>query len=263
MYSWGLELEFGDVRRSLTLPADCGYWNYNECDIVNQTYPYWGIAVDPFGINPPVGGEINTIPTYDIEKQINIFEKLLNFFNKNGYQPTASCVSNTHVHVYIPKLKNDLMLLKKIIQSARDHQDRIIDEIYGIGTEKYLNVDSGRKYHPKKFKEIMKTQNTTDFYANCICNPNKISDRYFINLLSLVKNDTLEFRFFRATTSKKEIRSILYFCKSFVDHALFGNELDYSGSFPKLNFDQSLYDSWIKTRKVHIPVYKKNFLNPI
>jgi hypothetical protein len=109
----------------------------------------------------------------------------------------------------------------------------------------------------------MKTQNTTDFYANCICNPNKISDRYFINLLSLVKNDTLEFRFFRATTSKKEIRSILYFCKSFVDHALFGNELDYSGSFPKLNFDQSLYDSWIKTRKVHIPVYKKNFLNPI
>ena len=69
--SWRTELELGDIGRSEIIPHTLGAWEYFECDIVNQQDPFWGIAADPKGIDPPIGGEINIYPSKTWTEQIN------------------------------------------------------------------------------------------------------------------------------------------------------------------------------------------------
>jgi len=249
--SWGLELEFGDVRRDLIIPKELGSWNYTERDIVNQREPYWGIAADPLGIDPPVGGEINTIPTDDYREQIVIFEKLKQFFIDHDCPPTASCVSNTHVHLRIPGLRNDLFLLKRFFKETYRRQDRFVRKVYGIGPQRhpYINDDSGRKYSEEASMAIMNAKTCPEFFSRCVYNPKKATERYLVNFMSLVKNDTLEFRFFRCTTETKHIEGILSFCNLFVENVVNNVPMSYDYDFPKLEYDEELFNSWIKTRK--------------
>ena len=65
--SFGVELELGDVYRGVQIPAHLGEWERAETDVVNQTPPHRGRACDPLGIDPPVGGEINVMPSKTAE----------------------------------------------------------------------------------------------------------------------------------------------------------------------------------------------------
>lgn len=267
--SWGMELEFGDVKRDLILPDKLGLWNYNEKDIVNQRDPYWGIAADPLGINPPFGGEINTIPTYDYREQIVIFEKLKQFFIDHGCPPTASCVSNTHVHVHVPGLKTDINLLKHFLKKVFEHQFNLIKYVYGESPKNddlyYLKYDSGRKYSQYRYDYIMKADNTINFYLRCIQDADNVYKRYLVNFLSLPRNDTLEFRFFRSTVNTEEIENIMTFCNDFMSMILYNTNLMYEDyKFPKLDLDEQLFYSWQKTKKrgMRQPICR-NYLRPI
>lgn len=62
-FTFGYEIEFGDVNRRLTIPPELGKWETAETDIVNLRPPYALVACDPLGLVPPMGGEINTVPT--------------------------------------------------------------------------------------------------------------------------------------------------------------------------------------------------------
>lgn len=266
--SWGMELEFGDVSRNLDIPKELGFWNYDEKDIVNQREPYWGIAADPLGINPPVGGEINTIPTYDYHEQVVIFEKLKQFFIDHDCPPTASCVSNTHVHVHIPGLRDNLGRLKSFMSLIYRHQEKILRRVYGRSPGKnrlrYLKLDSGREYPQDVYDKIMASETTVDFFSRCVVNPNNISERYLLNFISLLKNNTLEFRFFRCTTEVHEIESIIHFCNDFVHIVLENRFINYDDyTFPKLELNEDLFYSWKATRKTSIPPIRRNFLSPV
>jgi hypothetical protein len=123
-FTWGMELEFGDVPRNLNPPYS--KWSSRETDIVNILDPYYGIAADPIGIDPPVGGELNTVPSTTIKKQVRIVGNIIDYFKTHGIQPTTSCVSQTHVHVHIPNLTNSLADIKKLLAFVYEHQDDVI-----------------------------------------------------------------------------------------------------------------------------------------
>ena len=60
-----------DIDRRLNIPENLGKWEYCETDIINLYEPYKLIACDPLGINPPFGGEINTVPTKSWQNQVD------------------------------------------------------------------------------------------------------------------------------------------------------------------------------------------------
>ena len=121
-FTWGYELEITDVSRQTKIPENLGEWDYSEKDMVNQLSPYWGIAVDPLGIDPPVGGEINTKPTKTIEEQVDKIFQIIDIFKSNGETPTVNCLADGHIHVHVPGLINDIKSLKKLARYIEKNQ---------------------------------------------------------------------------------------------------------------------------------------------
>jgi len=70
-FTYGYEIEWGDIDRRLTIPEHLGAWEYAETDIVNIHEPYRFIACDPLGEVPPFGGEVNTKPTATWQEQVD------------------------------------------------------------------------------------------------------------------------------------------------------------------------------------------------
>ena len=231
--TWGLELEFGDIPRDLVIPPELGSWESFETDVVNQLGMYRGIACDPSGINPPVGGEINTVPTASIDDQIKLVEELLRFFRSNGYDPTTSCVSNTHVHVHVPGYHDTFLKnTRKLLVFMLKHQDQMLDKTYAFNPDPrmqdtksatvYLVQDSGRSIDISKayriVRDIMSPEQFYDMYEIDKRDPSK---RYAINLMPLrYESRTIEFRCFRSTKNLKQLQDIMLFCHKFLTEAL-------------------------------------------
>ena len=70
-WTYGYEIEWGDIDRTIKIPESLGSWEYAETDIVNLYDPVKNIACDPLGLNPTYGGEINTKPTKTSKQQID------------------------------------------------------------------------------------------------------------------------------------------------------------------------------------------------
>ena len=92
-------------------------------------------------------------------------------------------------------------------------------------------------------------------------------NRYAINLQSLIYNETIEFRCFRATLDKEELTNCFKICELFLTCAFRdGPNLEMLQpikklKFPKLNYDHELFQSWEKTKKPRVERIKKhNFI---
>src|ERR1051326_7096736 len=107
-WSYGLELELSNVSRQLQIPKHLGSWETSEADCVNTLPPYRGVAADPLGINPPVGGEINTMPTIGWGGQVEKTIELLKYLKEKGQQPDIGPTAHGHIHVHIPGLTEDI-----------------------------------------------------------------------------------------------------------------------------------------------------------
>ena len=79
-FTWGYEIEWGDIDRRLEIPEHLGSWEYSETDIVNLNPPYQYVACDPRGESPPFGGEINTKPTSTWQDQADRVMELHDLF---------------------------------------------------------------------------------------------------------------------------------------------------------------------------------------
>ena len=75
-FTYGFEIEWGDIDRNMPIPPELGAWEYCETDIINLREPYRGLGSDPKGVNPPVGGEINMKPTRTMEEQVDNIMKI-------------------------------------------------------------------------------------------------------------------------------------------------------------------------------------------
>lgn len=239
-FTYGCELEWGDVLRSLEIPAEMGSWDYSETVLVNRRSPYEGRASDPQGIDPPVGGEINTRPTRGWEASVERVLSLARFFAENGSPPTVSCMQSLHVHVHVPGLCEDVTALKRLVRYISDNQKDCLDYIHKFemdstmsknpGSIRLLKLSGGTPMPDWLAQNIIeKAESFQDFIAlHCRGKAGNLADRpnmplrYAINTYSLKHVRTVEFRFFRSTLDPEEMASCFRFVEAFIDAALNG-----------------------------------------
>lgn len=264
-FTWGYEIEWGDIPRSTVIPDHLGKWEYAETDIVNLHEPYRGLACDPLGIEPPVGGEINTKPTNTWQEQVDRIMQIKDLFE----HPTASCVNHGHLHVYVPGLKDDIDALKKLVKYIRDNQHVVIDRCYQFRVDSdmsraktaktYLKWDGGRPMPDYMANNIIeKANNFEDFIRLHAAGKDGVSMgrpfRHAINTYCMKHTGTIEFRCFRSSIDRKEIEDCFRFAEKFIDAALNGgpeaDEIIFEGvyTFPKFEYDHEMYVAWENTK---------------
>lgn len=234
-YTWGFELEVGDVDRSLVIPSNYGSWEYSERDIINIHPPYQYQCADPMGVLPPVGGEINTVPTKTIEEQVLRIKGLIEWFKNRRYDPSVCCTSHSHIHVRVPGLRDDIAALKNLTRYIYEYQKTAVDRIYQFrdstelskvpGARAYLKFDGGRLMPDWMVDNILTKATDFDSFITLQCCGKDGKSRgrpfrYAINTYCLKHIDTVEFRFFRSTLNPGELLSCFEFVKEFMYAAL-------------------------------------------
>jgi len=267
-FTFGYELELGDVYRHRVLPEHFGSWEYAECDIVNIHGKYAGIACDPLGRAPPVGGEINVYPTRTVEELRNTIMQCITWFRQHDDEPSASCVNHGHVHVRAPGLRDDVGALKRLTECIYQHQHYLIEHCYGYQerllmaktrtARTYLKWDGGRPMPDWMALNIVdKAENFDDFIRIQCCGKDGVSRgrpfRYAINTYCLKHTDTIEFRLFRASLNEDEIAGSIKFARDFLDYALnetYALHKDWAASydFPKFTYNHEHYLGWERTK---------------
>ena len=264
-FTWGYEIEWGDIDRTKEIPAHLGSWEHAETDIVNLYEPYKYIACDPLGLEPPVGGEINTKPTKNWQEQVARIMNIKALFDK----PSASCVNHGHLHVFVPGLKNDIDALKRLVKYIKDNQADTIEACYQFyngasmnkakGATNYLKFDGGRPMPDYMCDNIINTAVDFDHFIKLhAAGKDGISIgrpfRFAINLYCMKHTGTIEFRCFRSSINEDEIWSQFEFVEKFIDAALNDGPSvkeilrDNKFKFPIFRWDINEYMGWVNTK---------------
>ncbi len=268
-FTWGYEIEWGDIDRRIDIPQNIGSWEYAETDIVNIHPPFQYKACDPLGTDPYMGGEVNTKPTKTWMQQVERILEIKALFEANGNTPSASCVNHGHLHVFVPGLKDDIESLKKLTSYIRENQDTVIKNCYNFydtndmknykNAKMYLKLDGGRTMPDYMSSNIISGATDFEHFIKLhAAGKDGVSMgrpfRYGINTYCMKHTGTIEFRCFRSTTKREEIESQFRFVEMFMEAALndgpSANEIlsDNSFKFPPFIWDASEYDGWIKTK---------------
>ncbi len=268
-FTWGYEIEWGDIDRRIDIPQHLGSWEYAETDIVNIHPPFQYKACDPLGTDPYMGGEVNTKPTKTWMQQVERILEIKALFEANGNTPSASCVNHGHLHVFVPGLKDDIESLKKLTSYIRENQDTVIKNCYNFydtndmknykNAKMYLKLDGGRTMPDYMSSNIISGATDFEHFIKLhAAGKDGVSMgrpfRYGINTYCMKHTGTIEFRCFRSTTKREEIESQFRFVEMFMEAALndgpSANEIlsDNSFKFPPFIWDASEYDGWIKTK---------------
>lgn len=268
-FTWGYEIEWGDIDRRLTPPEHLGKWEHAETDIVNIHEPFKYIACDPLGIEPYMGGEINTKPTATWEQQVDRIMEIHKFFTDAGNKPSASCVNHGHLHVFVPGLKNDVSALKKLVSYIKQNQSDVIKACYGFyespeiksckGAKMYLKLDGGREMPEYMCDNIVNLAKDFDHFIKLhAAGKDGVSMgrpfRYAINTYCMKHTGTIEFRCFRSTTKREEIEAQFRFAEKFVDAALNDGPsvaeilAEENYKFPPFVWNLNEYVGWERTK---------------
>jgi len=268
-YTWGYEIEWGDIDRRVAIPAHLGAWEYAETDIVNLFDPFKFVACDPLGTEPYMGGEINTKPTKTWQEQVDRILELKKLFNDNGNTPTASVVNHGHLHVFVPGLKDDVDALKRLVAYIKANQADTIEACYQFsengqmkgcsGAKMYLKYDGGREMPDYMCDNITNLATDFDHFIKLhAAGKDGVSMgrpfRYAINTYCMKHTGTIEFRCFRSTTHAIELDAQFRFAEKFIDAALndgpsvkeiLANQVF---EFPPFVWNLSEYVGWEKTK---------------
>jgi hypothetical protein len=268
-FTYGAELEFGDIDRRLVIPAELGKWEYSETDVINTVEPYKNVACDPLGLSPPFGGEVNTMPTKTYEGQVEKVKDIIQFFRDNGNEPTPSSVSHLHVHVHVPGLMEDVDALKRLVMYIRNNQQAVVDNCHqyrdvasmaGVkGVKQYMKLDCGRLMPEYMSRNIIELTSSFEHFIKLHCaGKDGVSMgrpfRYAINTYCLKHTKTIEFRCFRATVKEEEVRDCFRFVEAFIDAALNGGpdvgEILFEGEFkfPPFVWNRDEFLGWQNTK---------------
>ena len=270
-FTYGYEIEWGDIDRNLEIPEHLGSWEYAETDIVNIHEPYQYVACDPLGKEPPMGGEVNTKPTATWEQQVDRIMELHQLFVDHGNQPSASCVNHGHLHVFVPGLKDDVESLKKLVAYIQKNQALTIEHLYGFydhpemknskGAKMYLKLDGGRPMPDYMCENIINLATDFDHFIKLhAAGKDGVSMgrpfRFAINTYCMKHTGTIEFRCFRSTTDRKQMEDQFKFAEKFIDAALNDGpnvdeilfEQGYSYDFPPFVWNYLEYNGWVATK---------------
>lgn len=268
-FTYGFEIEWGDIDRKMEIPEELGSWEYCETDIINLTPPYRGLGSDPKGINPPVGGEINMRPTKTWQEQVDNIMKVHDLFVERGTIPTAGCVNHGHLHIHVPGLIEDIDALKRMMLYIKDNQHITMDRVYqfsvrpGMDQTKtaktYLKHDGGRIAADWLLDNLATVPvDFEDWLRVHCCGKDAVTRsrpfRYGIHTYALKNSKTIEFRCFRSSTDRREIEDSFEFATMFMDAALNGGPdvqeilLSKDWKFPPFTYDQEMYLAWEETK---------------
>lgn len=233
----GLELEWADVDRWSEIPSHLGTWNDQDYSIVNSD----GHANDPTGQTWRWGGEINTVPTETAIAQGDIVRELAKLLS-----PVINYKCNLHVHVKPDvDLLQDLPLLKQVAAYIRKSEQFVYDTIdpitppsitlletdpeayKGEVTRYRRNLKSHHGMIPLARWAEMLSAETVQEFKDAHAPPTKAGGRAWhivqrtgMNLRSLWKHGTIEFRHFFGTADWEEVVHAVEWCRRFVECAL-------------------------------------------
>lgn len=268
-FTYGYEIEWGDIDRKLIIPEHLGKWEYCETDVCNIYEPYRYVASDPLGISPPFGGEINTKPTKTWREQVDRIMEIYDLFVKHGNTPSSACVNEGHIHIFIPGLKEDVDALKRLIKYIQLNQKDTIKacnqfkEYPGMkfcdGAKMYLKLDIGREIPEFRCNNIINlSTNFESFIKQHYTGKDGISIgmpiRYAINTYCMKHTGTIEFRCFRSSIKREEIESQFRFVERFMCAALNdGKSVEEilkseKFTFPPFTWNKEEYCGWKKTK---------------
>ena len=268
-FTYGMEIEWGDIPRSFSIPEHLGTWEYSERDIINLREPYKYVCADPLGIEPPVGGEINTKPTRTWQEQVDRYFELQKVFQEIGHDPTVGVTCHSHIHCRVPGLRNDIDALKRLTKYIKENQNATIEHVYGFfehnqmkgakGAKMYLKFDGGRPM-PEYMADNILTRATDfdSFIKMHAAGKDGVSMgrpfRFAINMYALKHIDTVEFRLFRGTLDRTELESCFRFVQDFLDAALNDGRTvtelfaENNYRFPPMQWDLNQFIGWEKTK---------------
>ena len=268
-FTWGFEIEWGDVDRKVAVPEKLGAWEFSERDIVNSLPPYANVCADPLGIDPPVGGEINTKPTGSWSAQVDRILQLKKLFEAHGSPPTVCSTAHGHIHVHVPGLTQDIPALKRLISYIKHNQKDTVEGVYGFvenpemktiaGAKAYLKYDGGRLMPEYMCDNIIRlTTDLPSFFKLHAAGKDGVSAgrpfRYAINTYCLKHISTVEFRCFRGSLEKTELEAQFRFVELFMTAALNGGPTakeilaSRDWSFPPLYWNKNHFIGWKKTK---------------
>lgn len=221
---FGVELEYGDIDRSIELPNGNTYDN-RDYDIVSSN----GWAVDPKGKLHTIGGEINTIPVDNLED----FRSNIEDINNTLQNQTTNYRCHTHIHV-----SDDRLLepegLKQFIDYLYKNQREFRDTIYSIKSQpdvpRSMNIFQRANclLMPERvYNAIMEAETMKEIQRGFGRRHDGgfwewLTRRYGINAYSIFKMNrgTIEFRTFKGSTDPEILTNCAKVCKEFVEHAL-------------------------------------------
>lgn len=230
--TYGMELEWADVDRHAVLPPELGSWNSKDYTIVNSD----GHGNDPTGETWQWGGEINTVPTGTPEGQAAIVVAL-----DEMLRPVVNYRCNTHVHVGVPGLADDLDGLKTMLrfiltwsEFVWEHVDPIprptrdefvtAAEFEGAVKRWRRSKVSHHQRYPEAWAAAGLAAGTIDEFREGIrpMRSRHLAPRAGINLLPLWVHGTIEFRHFYGLRSGRAAESCCAWAGGFVTGALGG-----------------------------------------
>lgn len=235
--SVGIELEWSDVDRHTTIPEHLGKWSTEDYSIVNSD----GHANCPDGTTWRWGGEINTRPTKTAHDQAAITAKLVKLL-----RPTMNYKNNLHVHIGASFLLDDLPLLKLVafrMRAAESFVYSVIEPLEKPTPEEYPDYEEWKgavkrwrrnlqshqhSLSDERFDELMAAttvQEVKDAHAAPTSSGGRawhIAKRPGMNLRSLWKHGTIEFRHFPGTIDPVEVESACSWCLEFFHDYVLG-----------------------------------------
>lgn len=232
-WTFGCELEWADVDTRVKLPPELGVWDVKEKDVHNTDgTAYWFTHI---------GGEVLTTPVgtpHELEGQVRSLVELL--------KPTLTYRCFTHIHIRVPGLTEELPSLKKLLQYTVDSQPYVNSQIACIPQagergeyESREDWMAARKWqrqqefwmtqtHPKsRIEEMLGSESFEEFYLSTYPPRKTGTDRCWwlgarpgVNLRSLHKHGTVEFRFFYGSIDPTQVRHVAEFCAEYMSQAL-------------------------------------------
>lgn len=236
MMTAGIELEWADVDRRAEIPPDLGRWNEKDYTIVNSD----GRANHPTGAEWAFGGEINTVPTETAPEQADITRALAVLL-----RPTINYRCNLHVHVRpAVDIRQDVEALKALARYIRNAEAFVYAVVEPVPLPQWADYQAGdawagamKRYRRRlvshhyrlpetRYAELM-TATTPEEFVAAHAPKTKTGRRNFaiaprpgINLRSLWKHGTIEYRHFPGTADPVEVESCVAWALMFTEAAL-------------------------------------------
>ena len=267
-WTWGTELEWGDIRKDVEVPPELGIWDWSEVGIINIRPPYAGLAADPQGKEPPVGGEINVRPSLTIEGQIQKIDALKKLFEDHGCPPTVSNVNGLHFHTFVPGLTEDIEALKRLIAYNKKWAKALSEAIYGFQKDPRMKRTKSATRRLSNRTLLMPdwmadniinmAEDFEDFIRIHCCGKDGVSRgrpfRYHVNTYQLKHIGTIEWRGPGATLDLDQIRDLMQVIEAYLFAALNDGQdfpdilASREWDFPQFSYIPAHFEAWERTK---------------